>query len=80
MMSCKRRLYEKGGKISHKTTHLVFIKEKVMMMDIRKNPKVIATIKLTFTGASKSNRDYLMREKRKMEKNSYATRKKIKNL
>jgi len=48
MISYRRRLYGKEERNFWMTSHPTFIKEKVIVVDTRKNPEIIATTNLAF--------------------------------
>lgn len=57
-----------------------FIRESVIMTDTRRNLGAIATTNLAFTGATKSNIDYLMVEKKFLQNNLQNARREIEKL
>lgn len=46
-----------------------FIRERVIVTDTKRNLEAIGATNLAFTGATKSNTNYLMGDKRKMAMN-----------
>lgn len=76
----KKILQERNKKFPGDLTHHDFIKEKVIIMDTKKNHEVIVATNIAFVGASKPNIEYLMVENRQMENNLEVTRKQIEQL
>jgi len=59
---------------------VAFIKEKVIVTNTIRNPRAIATANLAFAGASKSNTNYLMDEKKKLIKKFQASRQEVEQI
>lgn len=70
MTSFKERLYKKGRNIFlDDLASPTFIRERVIVANIRRNKSSIVVTNLDFTGSNKSNMKYMMDENKQFEKN-----------